>query len=123
MNTISQVVQNARKAGTVIPAFNIPYLPIMKPVVRALRNTNCFGLIAVARPEWEKFGAISIRAVRDEYERVKDERFTRLHLDHVPVIDEDRLRVDFEAIIRAALATIRDELEIENSADTINPME
>ena len=96
-------MQNARKAVTVVPAFNIPYLPMMKPVVRALRDTNCFGLVAVARPDWEKFGAIGIRAVRDEYDRVKDERFTRLHLDHVPVIDEDGLRVDFEAIIREAL--------------------
>jgi fructose-bisphosphate aldolase, class II len=103
MNATSQIMQNAQKAGTVIPAFNIPYLPMMSPVVRALRDTNCFGLIAVARPDWEKFGAISIRAVRDEYDRVRDERFTRLHLDHVPVIDEDGLRVDFEAIIREAL--------------------
>ena len=94
---------NARRAETVIPAFNIPYLPMMAGVVAALRETDNFGLITVARPEWMKFGAQSIRAIYEEYQRVKDERFTRLHLDHVPVIDEDNLRVDYEAVIREAI--------------------
>jgi ketose-bisphosphate aldolase len=94
----------AWRAGKVIPAFNIPYLPIMKAVVCALRDTNTFGLVQVARPEWEKFEARSLRAVREEYERVKDERYTRLHLDHVPVLDEDGLGVDFEAIIAEAIS-------------------
>jgi len=94
----------AWRAGKVIPAFNIPYLPIMKAVVCALRDTNTFGLVQVARPEWEKFEARSLRAVREEYERVKDERYTRLPLDHVPVLDEDGLAVDFEAIIAEAIS-------------------
>lgn len=94
----------AWRAGKVIPAFNIPYLPIMEAVVCALRDTNTFGLVQVARPEWEKFEARSLRAVREEYERVKDERYTRLHLDHVPVLDEDGLAVDFEAIIAEAIS-------------------
>ena len=93
----------ARPAETVIPAFNIPYLPMMEPVLAALRDADSFGLIAVARLEWVKFEARSLRAVFEEYQRVKDERFTRLHLDHVPVIDEDNLRVDFEAEIREAI--------------------
>jgi ketose-bisphosphate aldolase len=93
----------ARPAETVIPAFNIPYLPMMEPVVAALRETDSFGMIAVARLEWVKFEARSLRAVFEEYQRVKDERHTRLHLDHVPVIDEDDLRVDFEAEIREAI--------------------
>lgn len=87
----------------VIPAFNIPYLPMMAPVVAALRDTQTVGFIAVARLEWEKFESGSPEAVREEYERVKDERFTRLHLDHVPVIDEDNCEVDYTAIIRRAL--------------------
>jgi ketose-bisphosphate aldolase len=99
----SECMQNARREGLVIPAFNIPYLPIMEPVVEALRSTDNFGLIAVARPEWVKFEARSVRAVYEEYQRVKDERFTRLHLDHVPVVDEDNLRVDYEAVIREAI--------------------
>ena len=96
-------VWNARRAGTVIPAFNIPYLPMMEAVVGALQDTDCFGLIAVARPEWVKFEAQSVRAIYQEYQRVKDERYTRLHLDHVPVIDEDNLSVDYEAIIQEAI--------------------
>ena len=99
----SACMWNARRAGTAIPAFNIPFLPMMEAVVAALRDTDCFGLIAVARLEWMKLEAGGVRAVFEEYQRVKDERFTRLHLDHVPVIDEDNLRVDYEAIIREAI--------------------
>ena len=103
MLSTSECMLHARRAGTVIPAFNIPYLPMMERVVAALRDTDNFGLITVARPEWIKFGAQSIRAIYEEYQRVKDERFTRLHLDHVPVIDEDNLRVDYEAVIQEAI--------------------
>ena len=99
----SQLMQNARREEVVIPAFNIPYLAIMEPIVEALRFTDNFGLIAVARPEWVKFEAKSIRAVYEEYQRVGNERFTRLHLDHVPVVDEDNLGVDYEDVIREAI--------------------
>ena len=101
--TTNECMLNAQRAKTVIPAFNIPYLPMMEGVVAALRDADNFGLIAVARLEWIKFGAQSSRAIYEEYERVKDERFTRLHLDHVPVIDEDNLRVDYEAVIQEAI--------------------
>jgi ketose-bisphosphate aldolase len=96
-------MRNGWRAGLVIPAFNIPYLPMMEPIVRALRDTGSFGLITVARLEWMKFGARSIQAIYDEYQRLKDERYTRLHLDHVPVIDEDGLTVDFQALIQEAI--------------------
>jgi ketose-bisphosphate aldolase len=99
------LVYRALKTGTVIPGFNIPYLPMMEPVVRALRDTNSFGLIMVARLEWLKFESGSLEAIRDEYERVKDLNHTRLHLDHVPVIDEDDLRVDYQEIIDRAIRT------------------
>jgi ketose-bisphosphate aldolase len=104
MRTTSEIVRRALAARTVVPAFNIPYLPMMLPVVTALRNTGAFGLIQVARLEWEKFQARSLQAIRDEYETAKDERYTRLHLDHVPVIDEDNRRVDYQAIIAEAIA-------------------
>jgi fructose/tagatose bisphosphate aldolase len=76
---------------------------MMEPVVAALRASRVFGLIAVARLEWVKFESRSLQAVYDEYQRVKDDRFTRLHLDHVPVIDEDNLQVDYESVIREAI--------------------
>lgn len=101
--TTGELVRNAWKKGVVIPGFNIPYLPMMAPVVRALRDANSFGLIMVARLEWEKFESKSLRAIREEYERVKDISHTRLHLDHIPVIDEDQMRVDYRAIISEAI--------------------
>ena len=99
----ADLVHRALKTGAVIPGFNIPYLPMMEPVVRALRDTNSFGLVMVARLEWVKFESGSLEAIRDEYERVKDLNHTRLHLDHVPVIDEDGLRVDSEQIVQRAV--------------------
>jgi len=94
----------ALNAGTVIPAFNIPYLPMMKPVVKALADTKTFGLIQVARLEWIKFKSQSLQAIRDEYNGCKDERYTRLHLDHMPAIDEDLLTIDYEREIAEAIA-------------------
>ncbi|MCD6415297.1 MAG: class II fructose-bisphosphate aldolase [Planctomycetes bacterium] len=98
-----ELMLKAFETGTLIPPFNIAYLPMMEPVMRALRDSRTFALIQVARLEWEKFEAGGLRPVRDEYEKVKDERFTRLHLDHVPVLEEDGLRVDFEPTIAEAL--------------------
>jgi ketose-bisphosphate aldolase len=103
MSDTATLVRKAWQAHTIVPGFNIPYLPMMAPVVQALRDTDCVGLIMVARLEWVKFASGSLRAIRDEYARVKDARHTRLHLDHVPVIDEDGERVNALAVIREAL--------------------
>lgn len=111
----AELVRRAWKVGTVIPGFNIPYLPMMEPVVRALRDTNSFGLIMVARLEWVKFESGSLEAVRDEYERVKDPEHTRLHLDHVPVVDEDGLQVDYLEIIQRAVKAGYDSVMIDGS--------
>lgn len=113
--TSAAVIRRAHAAGFAIPAFNVPYLPMIEPVVQALRDTRCFGFVAVARLEWEKFEAGGPRPVREEYERVKDERFTRLHLDHTPVIDEDLLAVDYMAIIEEAIALGYDSVMVDGS--------
>jgi ketose-bisphosphate aldolase len=97
------ILNNAWRKGIVVPGFNIPYLPMMEPVIRALHDTDTFGLIMVARLEWIKFKSGSMKAIRDEYEKLKDRDHTRLHLDHVPVIDEDKLIVDYEADISEAI--------------------
>ena len=97
------IMNNAWRKGIVIPGFNIPYLPMMEPVIRALHDTGTFGLIMVARLEWIKFKSGSMKAIRDEYEKLKDPNYTRLHLDHVPVIDEDKLLVDYRADISEAI--------------------
>lgn len=110
-----EIVLRAWEKGIVVPGFNIPYIPMMEPVVRALRDTGTFGLIMVARLEWIKFKSGSIKSIRDEYEKQKDLRFTRLHLDHVPVIDEDNLLTDFETIISEAIDLGYDSVMIDGS--------
>ncbi len=109
------IINRAWKKGIVIPGFNIPYLPMMEPVVRALRDTGTFGLIMVARLEWMKFRSGSMRAIYDEYNILKDLRFTRLHLDHVPVVDEDNLLTDFERTISEAIELGYDSVMIDGS--------
>lgn len=109
------IMKNARKKGIVIPGFNIPYLPMMEPVVKALHDTNAFGLIMVARLEWVKFQSKSMKAIRDEYDKLKDPQCTRLHLDHVPVIDEDNLLTDYYGIIAEALELGYDSVMIDGS--------
>jgi ketose-bisphosphate aldolase len=69
----------------------------------------------VARLEWIKFSSGSMKAIRDEYEKLKDLRFTRLHLDHVPVIDEDNLFTDYEQIIAEAIDLGYDSVMIDGS--------
>jgi ketose-bisphosphate aldolase len=109
------IINKAWKKGIVIPGFNIPYIPMMEPVIRALRDTGTFGFIMVARLEWLKFRSGSMRAIRDEYNILKDLRFTRLHLDHVPVVDEDNLLTDFEKTISEAIELGYDSVMIDGS--------
>jgi ketose-bisphosphate aldolase len=96
-------MNNANKAGLVVPAFNIPYLPMMEPVINALIDEDAFGLIEIARLEWHKFEAKSPAAVAEEFAKWGKPDYVRLHLDHIPVIDEDNLRVDYLPIIREAI--------------------
>ena len=98
-----EIVANAQKRYTVIPAFNIPYLSMVKPVVDAIRDENSIGMVQVARLEWMKFESQSLEAVAEEYFLHCNPRHTLLHLDHVPVIDEDNRTVDVIPIIESAL--------------------
>ena len=99
-----QIVSKALAAGYVVPAFNIPHLPMLQPIAQAVADENSVGMIQVARLEWEKFEAESLEKVAEEYEKYKKPGHTLLHLDHVPVIDEDHLQVDYMAILRRAVA-------------------
>jgi ketose-bisphosphate aldolase len=58
----------------------------------------------VARLEIVKFESKSITAIAEEYLRVADKRTAGLHLDHIPVIDEDGLRVDWRSLFEEAIA-------------------
>jgi ketose-bisphosphate aldolase len=96
-------VANAARAGLVVPAFNVPYLPMVEPVIRAVVDQDSFALIEVARLEWMKFEAQSPAAVLEEFLKWNQPTYVRLHLDHVPVIDEDGRPVDYLAIIQDAI--------------------
>lgn len=112
---VKDIISRAWQKGLAAPAFNIPYLPMMEPVIKALHDTGSFGLIAVARLEWIKFQAVGLKAIADEYQRLKQEQFTRLHLDHVPVIDEDHKSVDYENVISEAIDLGYDSVMVDGS--------
>ncbi|MCI8526639.1 MAG: class II fructose-bisphosphate aldolase [Oscillospiraceae bacterium] len=99
----NEAVRRAMRQKIVIPAFNIPYLPMVEPVSRAIVDENAVAMVQVARLEWEKFESESPEAVAKEYFRHCKEGWTLLHLDHVPAIDEDRVKVDFLPILKRAL--------------------
>jgi fructose-bisphosphate aldolase class II len=103
MSASFDAVRRAAGLGLVIPAFNVPYLPMVEPVVQAIVDQDCFAFIATARPEWIKFEARGPAAVAAEYRKRARPGYTWLHLDHVPVVDEDNLPVDYLPIIREAI--------------------
>ena len=103
MKSTKEIVYAAWKKCIAVPAFNIPYLPVMAPVIQAAVDNDAFCLIEVARLEWTKFEAKGLKEVYDEYVRNRDERYVRLHLDHIPVVDEDFQKVDYMSIIREAV--------------------
>lgn len=109
------VVWRAWQAGTAIPAFNVPYLPMVDPVVRAVVDQDSVALIETARIEWQRFECYGPAAVQEAYARFGDPVHTRLHLDHVPVVDEDDLAVEYLPIIRKAIALGYDSVMIDGS--------
>ena len=102
MNAIETML-DARHRKTAIPAFNIPYLPMVEPVAKAISDEGIKAIIHVARVEWEKFSAQSLEDVAREYRKYEKPDFTLLGLDHVPVIDEDLKPVDYRSIILRAI--------------------
>lgn len=99
----NEAVRRAADRKTIIPAFNIPYLPMVKPVIQAIKDENAIAQMQVARLEWMKFESGSLVAVAEEYYKYCSPSNTLLHLDHIPVIDEDNVRVDFLPIIEHAI--------------------
>jgi fructose-bisphosphate aldolase class II len=115
MNPTARIVENAWKAGLLVPAFNIPYLPMVEPVIRAVVEEDVFALLEVARVEWRKFGSRSMAAVYREFHKHADQAYVRLHLDHIPVIDEDGRRIDPLDIIREAIELGFDSVMVDGS--------
>lgn len=100
---IGTILQRAHHLGLAIPAFNIPYLPMVEPVVQAVVDLDSFSLVDVARLEWIKFESGGPAQVAEEFARWRRPDHVRLHLDHIPVIDEDNLQVDYLPIIQQAI--------------------
>jgi fructose/tagatose bisphosphate aldolase len=45
MIPVGEMMRRARAAGLVIPAFNVPYLSMVEPVVRAVAEQDSFALV------------------------------------------------------------------------------
>ena len=99
MKNTRDIIQKARELGLGIPAFNVAHLPMTEPIIRAVKDQDSFALVEVSRIDWVKFGAQSPAAVIKEFNKWNDPQHVRIHLDHVPVIDEDQKKVDYLAII------------------------
>lgn len=110
-----QVIRRARELGKCIPAFNCPHIPMVKPIAQAAADENSVAMIQAARVEWEKFSAESLERVAAEYEKYKRDGHTLLHLDHIPVIDEDYQRVDYMELISRALKAGYESVMIDGS--------
>lgn len=104
MIPLRDIMRQAYEAGIALPAFNVPYLPMVQPVIQAAVDQQTFALVEVARLEWRKFEAGGPAVVLAEFRRWAQPEVVRLHLDHIPVIDEDGARVDYRADIQAAIA-------------------
>lgn len=115
MLTTAEVVRNAWRAGLMVPAFNVPYLPMVEPLVRAVVDQNVFALIDTARIEWLTFESQGPAVVYREFVKWQNPDYVRLHLDHVPVIDEDDFEVDYVPIIQEALDLGYDSVMIDGS--------
>ncbi len=100
----ADLVLYAYRAGIAIPAFNVPYLPMVEPVIRAVVDQNSLAFIETARLEWFKFEAGGPEAVMAEFLKWQNAEHVWLHLDHVPVIDEDGVTVDYLPVIENAIA-------------------
>lgn len=112
---LRKIVNAAAASGILVPAFNIPYLPMLKPTVQALKETDTFAMVEVARLEIEKFEARSLEHVAQEYEKWADSFYCTLHLDHVPVIDEDDKLVDWRSLIAEGISLGYDSVMIDGS--------
>jgi len=98
-----QYVKNALKHGIAVPAFNAPYAPMVKPIVQALVDTDSFAFVEVARIEWVRGQAGGPAAIMEEFRKWNKPEYVRLHLDHIPVVDETFAQVDYMSIIQDAL--------------------
>jgi ketose-bisphosphate aldolase len=104
MKSSNEIVRAARALGVGVPGFNIAHLPMTEPIIRAVADEDSFALIEVSRIDWMKFGAKSPAAVIAEYAKWAKPEHVRIHLDHVPAVDEDGKSVDYRGVIAEAIS-------------------
>lgn len=100
---LKDIMTAAASAGIVVPAFNVPHLPMAEAIATALSKHDTFALMEVARLEIMKFESKSLAAIAEEFNKYADRRVMSLHLDHTPVIDEDGIRVDWKSFIQEGI--------------------
>ena len=115
MVSSAEIMRRALACGTVVPAFNVPYLPMMEPVIRAVADQDVFALIETARLEWIKFESRGPVEVAAEFNLRRNPAHVRLHLDHVPAVDEDGNRIDYLPLFRQAVELGYDSVMIDGS--------
>jgi len=103
VNKVKTYMQRACERGVLVPAFNAAYHEMVKPICETLERLNTYGLLEVARPDIEKFGIESFSKAGELYKPFSSLQCVDLHQDHVPVIDEDNLNVDYMKLITEAL--------------------
>jgi len=112
---IGEYMLKAYERGVLVPAFNAAYPEMVKTICDTLKRLETYGICEVARPDIEKFGAGGFDVIFDEYRKHAGPDFVSLHQDHVPVIDEDGLRVDSKLLIKQAIDLGYDSVMIDGS--------
>jgi ketose-bisphosphate aldolase len=115
-----RIMNTAFKFRIPIPAFNIAYLDMVEPVLTALKEMGCFGLVEVSRIDINRFKAISLTEVQKEYMKNADRSYSRLHADHIPIIDENEKLVDWRKWIKKSIDLNYDSLMIDGSRLSID---
>lgn len=112
---VAKYMERAYRKGILVPAFNAAYPEMVKPICDTLKKLKNFGMLEVARPDIEKFGARSFRVIFEEYKKYADPEYVTLHQDHVPVIDEDGFLVDYKSLLAEALELGFDSVMVDGS--------
>ena len=108
-------MKKAYEKHVLVPAFNACYPEMVETICDTLKKLGTFGLLEISRPDIEKFGAISFTAMYREYKKHADPEAVPIHQDHVPVIDEDGVKVDYMSLIKEAIELGYDSVMIDGS--------
>ncbi len=115
MKSSGEIIHTARDLGIALPAFNIPFPPMMQGVVRAVVDEDSFALVEVARIEWLTFEIEGPERFMQEYSKCAAPGHVRTHLDHIPVVDEEGRAVEYRPFIEKAIALGFDSVMIDGS--------